>query len=162
MKLILLTLLTIIIFSCGKRIDGVYWCGDHACINEKERLAYFQKTMIIEVRKLDGKKKKDLVDIKKSREILIEHKEFTKKQKLKNKILKDKHKSDVAQKIEKKYDFDEEIDKTIFDKDKIASLKKKDKNSESLIIHDDFEKYIQLISKKKKKGSFPDINDFPN
>ena len=100
MRLIMFVLLTLILFSCGKKIDGVYWCGDHACINEKERLAYFQKTMIIEVRKLNGKKKKDLVDINKSQEILIEHKEFTKKEKLKNKILKNKYRSDISQEIE--------------------------------------------------------------
>ena len=30
--------------------DFVYMCGDHVCLNDKERLAYFKKTMIVEIR----------------------------------------------------------------------------------------------------------------
>ena len=31
-------------------------CGDHACANNKEKEAYFKKTMIVEVRNLDKNK----------------------------------------------------------------------------------------------------------
>ena len=44
------------IFSCTSN-KGVYWCGDHPCINKKEREAYFKKTMVVEIREL---KKGDL------------------------------------------------------------------------------------------------------
>ncbi len=30
----------------------VYWCGDHPCINKKEKEAYFKKTMIVEMKEL--------------------------------------------------------------------------------------------------------------
>ena len=37
----------IFIISCSPN-KGVYWCGDHACANNKEKEAYFKKTMIVE------------------------------------------------------------------------------------------------------------------
>ena len=30
----------------------VYWCGDHPCINNKEKEAYFKKTMIVETKNI--------------------------------------------------------------------------------------------------------------
>ena len=41
--------LFIFIISCSGN-KGVYWCGDHPCINKDEKEAYFKKTMIVEVR----------------------------------------------------------------------------------------------------------------
>ena len=35
--------------SCASN-KGVYWCGDHPCINKKEKEAYFKKNMIVEMR----------------------------------------------------------------------------------------------------------------
>ena len=34
------------IIACANN-KGVYWCGDHPCINNKEKEAYFKKTMIV-------------------------------------------------------------------------------------------------------------------
>ena len=48
-------LLFFIIINCSSN-EGVYWCGDHPCINEKERKAYFRETMIVEIRQIDKKK----------------------------------------------------------------------------------------------------------
>ena len=49
-KYIFLTIsISIFIFGCSAG-KGVYWCGDHPCINKKEKEAYFKKTMIVEVR----------------------------------------------------------------------------------------------------------------
>ena len=45
----------IVCCSNGKR---VYWCGDHACINNKEKEAYFKKTMIVEIKELSKRIKK--------------------------------------------------------------------------------------------------------
>ena len=50
-KYIYLLLFTFII-SCSSN-KGVYWCGDNACADKKEKEAYFKKTMIVEVRNLD-------------------------------------------------------------------------------------------------------------
>ena len=56
--------ISIFIFGCsvGK---GVYWCGDHPCINNKEKAAYFKKTMIVEVRNYNKDKIKDDSEIEK-------------------------------------------------------------------------------------------------
>ena len=37
--------------SCVKN-NQVYWCGDHPCINKKEKEAYFKKTMVVEMKDL--------------------------------------------------------------------------------------------------------------
>ena len=56
--------ISIFIFGCsvGK---GVYWCGDHPCINNKEKAAYFKKTMIVEVRNYNKGKINDNSEIEK-------------------------------------------------------------------------------------------------
>ena len=51
MKFIIIFAFLSLLFSCGNN-RSVYWCGDHACINNKERKSYFKKTMIVEKRKL--------------------------------------------------------------------------------------------------------------
>ena len=42
MRYLILLICSLLLFACsnGKR---VYWCGDHACINNKERESYFKK-----------------------------------------------------------------------------------------------------------------------
>ena len=54
-----LILLTFIFFLFGcSNTKKVYWCGDHACINNKEKEAYFKKTMIVEIKELSKQNKK--------------------------------------------------------------------------------------------------------
>ena len=48
---IFLFLAFFLLFACSNN-KSVYWCGDHACINNKEKKAYFKKTMIVEKRDL--------------------------------------------------------------------------------------------------------------
>ena len=57
MKYLILLISSLLLFACsnGKR---VYWCGDHACINNKEKEAYFKKTMIVEIKELSKQNKK--------------------------------------------------------------------------------------------------------
>ena len=38
-------------------------CGDHVCLNDKERIAYFKKTMIVEIRELSKQSKKSKSEI---------------------------------------------------------------------------------------------------
>ena len=54
MKFLLLLLFFSILTHCTKN-NFVYMCGDHVCLNDKERVAYFKKTMIVEIR--DANKK---------------------------------------------------------------------------------------------------------
>ena len=53
-----------VILGCSTN-KVVYWCGDHPCINKKEKEAYFKKTMIVEVRKLDKFDKSENSEIEK-------------------------------------------------------------------------------------------------
>ena len=48
-------LIFFIIVSCSSS-KQVYWCGDHPCVNKKEKIAYFKETMIVEIKELDKKK----------------------------------------------------------------------------------------------------------
>ena len=48
-----LTLFFLILSAGCMRNNYVYWCEDHACSNDKERLEYFKKTMIVEIRDAD-------------------------------------------------------------------------------------------------------------
>ena len=57
-------ILFFLIISCSKN-KSVYWCGDHACANNKEKEAYFKKTMTVEIRDLkkDKLRKSDIEKI---------------------------------------------------------------------------------------------------
>jgi len=64
MKKLSYLILLFIIASCSNN-KSVFWCGDHACINKKEKEAYFKKTMIVEVKELDKKNIKNDSEIEK-------------------------------------------------------------------------------------------------
>ena len=61
MKILFFLLSIFLLFSCSTKKEGVFWCGDHQCINKVEREAYFKKHMIVErkiIKKLNEKEKK--------------------------------------------------------------------------------------------------------
>ena len=62
MKNIIFLCFLLVITNCA-RSNVVYWCGDHPCINKKEKEAYFKKTMIVEVKEINKKRNKDISDI---------------------------------------------------------------------------------------------------
>ena len=67
MKYLLLLIFSFFLLSCESN-KKVYWCGDHACINKKEKEAYFKKTMIVEIKnisKKDSKSKSEFEEINK-------------------------------------------------------------------------------------------------
>ena len=57
MKTCLFLSIFFFIISCAST-KSVYWCGDHPCINKKEKEAYFKKTMIVEKRKINKENEK--------------------------------------------------------------------------------------------------------
>ena len=83
MKYLIFLLFGFLLFSCSNS-KSVYWCGDHACINKKEREAYFKKTMIVEKRELNKKNKKNKseLEIIKQRAGLNENKKIVYKKEL--------------------------------------------------------------------------------
>ena len=62
MKYLILLICSLLLFACSNS-KRVYWCGDHACINNKERESYFKKTMIVETRELSKQSKKTKSEI---------------------------------------------------------------------------------------------------
>ncbi len=91
MKYLILLILSLLVFACsnGKR---VYWCGDHACINNKEKEAYFKKTMIVEIRELSkqNKKSKSELEIIKKQAGLEQKKEIKNEKELAKQVRLDK------------------------------------------------------------------------
>ena len=55
---ILLFFVFFLIINCSNN-KMVYWCGDHPCINKKEKEEYFKKTMTVEVRNLGNENFED-------------------------------------------------------------------------------------------------------
>ena len=114
-KYIFLTI-SIFIFGCsvGK---GVYWCGDHPCINNKEKEAYFKKTMIVEVRNYNKGKINDNSEIEKlldqakldeKRRILSE-KELAKQTKIEEKELAKQIKLEEKNRIKEEKELSKQI-----------------------------------------------------
>ena len=64
MKNLFFLFILFILISCTTD-KNVYWCGDHPCINKKEKEAYFKKTMIIEIKDLKNKNYKNDSEINK-------------------------------------------------------------------------------------------------
>ena len=64
MKALTLLIFTFLLFACSNT-KKVYWCGDHACINNKEKEIYFKKTMIVEIRDFTKQNKKSKSEIEK-------------------------------------------------------------------------------------------------
>jgi len=60
MKLLFFLAGFLLLLSCGGH-ETVYWCGEHACVNKKERESYFKKTMIVEIREVKDKKNKKIM-----------------------------------------------------------------------------------------------------
>jgi len=64
MKNYLFLFILFFIINCAPS-NSVYWCGDHPCINKKEKEAYFKKTMIVEVKDSKNKNYENKSEIEK-------------------------------------------------------------------------------------------------
>ena len=82
MKYLILLICSLLLFACSNS-KRVYWCGDHACINNKERESYFKKTMIVETRELSKKNKKSKSEIETiQKQAILEQKKEIKNEKI--------------------------------------------------------------------------------
>ena len=96
MKYFLLIFIFYSIVSCTSS-NQVYWCGDHPCISNKEKEAYFKKTMIVEIRELR------LKDLKKSSEIesIIKQATIDEKKRIKKEVSLEKQaKQEIKRKLQ--------------------------------------------------------------
>ena len=149
-----------LIFGCQSQ-KTVYWCGDHPCVNKKEKEAYFKKNMIVEIRVLNKNYKKNDSEMEK----IISQAKLKEKKRIKDE-------KDLAKqmKLEEKKRLKEEKDltKQTLSKKEKPKKKVKLKNKEILITSQvqveeisDFRTISEKIVKKNSKKSYPDINDMP-
>ena len=176
MKNLFFLFILFIIISCSSN-RGVYWCGDHPCINKKEKEAYFKKTMIVEIKGSKNKNYKNISDIEKimkeaqtkekkrikgeknlARQLKLEEKKRLKEEKNLAKQLKLEEKGQI--KDEKK----SSRRKIIVNKKK--QLKQKvDLDAAIANAEVKLGKFGELVEKITKKNAFrpyPDNNDIPN
>ena len=100
MKILFYLIIFFIFTNCATNKD-VHWCGDHPCIDNKERKAYFKKTMIVEIKEF----KKETKQLNSETEKIIQHARLEEKRKIKDqKYLAKQAKLEKKRKIkEQKY-----------------------------------------------------------
>ena len=141
MKGIFYLIIFLFIISCSTdRV--IYWCGDHPCINKKEREAYFKKTMTVEIKKMNKSASENNSDIEK----IIQQTQVKEKRRI-------KEEKNMAKQIER-------------DEAKIIKKEKKTSKQADLenttIASTNFNKLVEKITKKNILRPYPDINDIPN
>ena len=187
MKHLILIIVALLLFACsnGKK---VFWCADHACINNKEKEAYFKKTMIVEVREVNkrDKKNKSELELIKKQFALEQKKEITNEKDLikqarleeKRKIMEGKELAKQARLEEKrKIKEGKELAKQVRSEEKkLASQKKSSKKKmrktenvptkKEIVVNMDVEKidvssteFKKLVEKITKKNIF---RSYPN
>ena len=165
-----------LIFSCTNN-KSVYWCGDHPCINNKEKEAYFKKTMIVEVRELKKESNKDISEFEKLlKQAQVDEKKriMSEKELRKQAILDEKRRIKEEKELAKQVRLDKKRKKDNILKDEKKLSKQevsKTENKETAINIDmastnisstEFKELVERIIKKNKFRPFPNINDIPN
>ena len=152
-------LIFFIIVSCSSS-KQVYWCGDHPCVNKKEKIAYFKETMIVEIKELDKKKIRKNSEIEKitqqarldEKKRIKEEKDLAKQVRLDEKK-RIKEEKDLAKKeieINKKTIKQKEVKQD-------TDIAKIDVSSNNV-----FKKIVEKITKENMFRPYPNINDIPN
>tara|TARA_Y100000590_G_scaffold309387_1_gene349395 strand:- start:411 stop:980 length:570 start_codon:yes stop_codon:yes gene_type:complete len=189
MRLLIFLFILLTLNNCSSNKVS-YWCGDHVCVNDKEKEEYFKKTMTVEIKDLRKDSSKDNTEIEKiilesqekdkkrtkleknlSKLAKLEDKRKKKEEKFRaKKEIKDKKKADKLAKLNEKRRKKEEkkkLKQTNLDK---ANTNKKIKESNDMtsglnaskIIPTSFSKLVKEIESKNILRPYPDINDIPN
>ena len=164
MKNLFYLIIFFVIIGCSTN-KVVYWCGDHPCINKKEKEAYFKKTMVVEMKEL----KKTNINNNSEIEKIIQQAKLDEKQRIKQeKDLINKAKLDEKRRIKEEKNLAKQIKK---DEKKI--IKKGRETSKQKVLIDigfanieieatKFKELVEKITKKNLFRPYPDINDIPN
>jgi hypothetical protein len=180
MKILVCLIMLFILSSCSTD-KGTFWCGDHPCINNKEKEAYFKKTMIVEIKDLEKNSSKSnseiekiILQTKKKEEKRIKEQEYMNKQsKLQaKKTIKEKKKLAKQEKLEAQRREKEEKNLTNqIEKDETRIVKKKKSEEpqqsvnfvsnaeEQSSFSVSFNKLVEKITKRNISRPYPDIND---
>lgn len=178
-----------LVISCTNN-NNVYWCGDHPCINKKEKEAYFKKTMIVEVKDLKKKTYRNKSEIEK----LLQQAQTNEKKRIKNERelakqakLEEKSRIEEEKKLAKQIKLEEKS--RIKEEKKLAKeikleekeraeeekkiVKKRNKIPKKSVELDvnigkvkiDLNKFSELVEKiteQNRLRPYPNINDIPN
>ena len=153
-----------VIFSCANN-KVVYWCGDHPCINKKEREAYFKKTMVVEAKNINKKKLTNNSDIER---IILQTRTNEKKRINKEKELTKQVKLEEKRRIKEEKELTKQINLN-----KKNIIKKKNKTPKQIVnagddpIYEEMSssKFLRLVEKITNKSllrPYPDINNIPD
>ena len=178
MKNLIFLMLIFMFFGCSNN-NEVYWCGDHACINKKERESFFKETMIVEKRKPDGtnkltKSEKDEI----LKKIRLKEKKISKEQEAVSKQVRLEVKQDIKEaKILKKknnidnkecfsWDVQKRSIKRCFGFGRSTAESKKRETKKIVYLDEEspskFDKLVEKINKRNMSKPYPDINNIPN
>ena len=159
MKILLYLIILFIFTGCSTDKD-VFWCGDHPCINKKEKEAYFKKTMIVEIKDLKKKSSKNNSEIEK----IIQQARKGEKRRIKE----EKSKAKQAKLEAKRKKKEEKYLAKQIEQDQAEIIKKKTSkqsvNADAGIesptsISPNFNKLVEKITKKNIFRPYPNIND---
>ena len=167
MKKFFLPFIVLLTISCTSS-KGVYWCGDHPCINKKEKEAYFKKSMVVEMKsakKTDYKSNSEIERLmsqaKEEEKVRIKNeKSLSKQKKLEEKKLAKQIKLEEKRRAKEEKKLAKQIKKK-------PSIKISEDSSENLLKNEEinlseFSEIVEKITKKNTFKPFPDINDIPN
>ena len=136
------------VVACSNN-KSVYWCGDHPCINKKEKEAYFKKTMIVEIKDLKNKNYKSRTEY----ERIMQQAQLDEKKRIKGEKNLAKH-----AKLEEKKRIKGE--KKSYKRKIYVNKEKQLKKAE--IDLDEFSELVEKITKMNTFKPYPDINEIPN
>ena len=164
MRLVFFAFLFLFITSCAHK-NETYWCGDHPCINNKEREAYFKKTLIVEIKNLKNVDENTNSEIEK----IIQQAQINKKKRIKNeKILKKEVKLEKRRKSKEEKFLVKQAkieQKRLKKNEKLLKSKKKKKkidvyaSLDSINASVQFEDLVKKIIKRNETRPFPNINN---
>ena len=182
MKILFYLIIFFIFTNCATNKD-VHWCGDHPCIDNKERKAYFKKTMIVEIKEF----KKETKQLNSETEKIIQNARLEEKGKIKDqkylvkqakleekrRIKEQKYLVKQAKLEEKKVIKEEKYLSKQIENDEKKIIKKEKKalrqtadikaSSENITnVSTSFRKLAEKIIKKNSFRSYRNINDIPN
>ena len=164
MKKLFFLFVFFLIGSCANK-QNVYWCGDHPCINKKEKEAYFEKTMTVEIKNLikNYKKKSEI-------EKIINQAKLDEKKRIKEeKDLARQVKLDEKRRIKEEKDFTSKTKlkkkKQIWSEKKLSKkeiTKNQNKQITKSVTLTKFSELVEILTKKNSFRPYPNINDIPN
>jgi len=173
MKYLFFFIIGFVLFSCSNN-NEVYWCGDHACINKKEKEFYFKEKMVVEkrlVKKSDKLNKVEKDEILKKIRVKEKSRSIAKKKqkeeahiskKSADKIIKQES-SDNQTYLSKKECLNWDIKKrSLKECFKFKSSNQKIASKENIEQSSDFNELVEKIIKKNMSRPYPDINNIQN